>query len=99
MSDEEWSLIGPPLPAERGRGCRPAGDNQAFFVGMMWIARTGVRWQIQQTMNPTPPENMRTPVNVLKTVQNRGLPGQSIVTIRCAIVHVPTADPDSHPAP
>jgi len=45
LSDEEWALIGPLLPAERGRGCRPAGDNRSFFEGMMWIARTGAQWR------------------------------------------------------
>jgi transposase len=45
LSDEEWVLIGPLLPAERGRGCRPAGDNRLFFEGMMWIARTGSQWR------------------------------------------------------
>lgn len=45
LSDEEWALIGPLLPAETGRGCRPAGDNRAFFEGMMWIARTGAQWR------------------------------------------------------
>lgn len=45
LSDGEWSLIGPLLPAERGRGCRPAGDNRPFFEGMMWIARTGAQWR------------------------------------------------------
>ena len=45
LSDEEWALIGPLLPAERGRGCRPAGDNRPFFEGMMWIARTGAQWR------------------------------------------------------
>jgi len=45
LSDEEWSLIWPLLPAERGRGCRPAGDNRPFFEGMMWIARTGAQWR------------------------------------------------------
>ncbi len=45
LSDEEWSLIGPLLPAERGRGCRPAGNNRPFFEGMMWIARTGAQWR------------------------------------------------------
>jgi transposase len=45
VSDEEWALIGPLLPAERGRVCRPAGDNRRFFEGMMWIARTGAQWR------------------------------------------------------
>jgi hypothetical protein len=41
LSDEEWELIGTLLPSERGRGCRPAGDNRPFFEGMMRMARTG----------------------------------------------------------
>jgi transposase len=45
VSDEEWALIGPLLPAERGRGCRPAGDNRRYFEGMMWVARTGAQWR------------------------------------------------------
>ncbi len=28
-------VIGPLLPAERGRGCRPAQDNRRFFEGMV----------------------------------------------------------------
>jgi len=45
VSDEEWELIGPLLPPERGRGCRPAQDNRRYFEGMMWIARTGAQWR------------------------------------------------------
>ncbi|WBH18279.1 transposase [Sphingomonas radiodurans] len=45
MSDDEWALIGPLLPAECGRGCRPAGDNRPYFEGMMWMARTGAQWR------------------------------------------------------
>ena len=45
LSDEAWELIGPLLPPERGRGCRPASDNRPFFEGMMWMARTGSQWR------------------------------------------------------
>ena len=44
-TDVEWELIGPLLPPEQGRGCRPAGDNRPFFDGMMWMARTGAQWR------------------------------------------------------
>lgn len=44
-TNAEWALIGPLLPPERGRGCRPAGDNRPVFDGMMWIARTGAQWR------------------------------------------------------
>lgn len=37
--------IGPLLPAERGRGCRPAGDNRRYFEGMVWMARTEAQWR------------------------------------------------------
>jgi transposase len=46
VSDEEWALIGPLLPPEHGRGCRPAGDNRRFFEGMMWMARSGAQWRL-----------------------------------------------------
>lgn len=36
LSDEEWALIGPLLPPERRRGCRPARDNR--LERMMWMA-------------------------------------------------------------
>jgi transposase len=45
VSDNEWALIGPLLPPEYGRGCRPAGDDRPYFEGMMWMARTGAQWR------------------------------------------------------
>ena len=45
VSDDEWALIGPLLPSERGRGCRPADDNRRYFEGMVWMARTGAQWR------------------------------------------------------
>ncbi|MCQ8278839.1 transposase [Acetobacteraceae bacterium KSS8] len=44
-TDAEWGLIGPLLPPERGRGCRPAGDNRPFFDGMTWMTRMGAQWR------------------------------------------------------
>ena len=46
VSDEEWALIGPLLPSEHGRGCRPAGDNRRYFEGMVWMARSGAQWRL-----------------------------------------------------
>ena len=45
VSDEDWAVIAPFLPAERGRGCRPAYANRPFFNGMMWILRSGAPWR------------------------------------------------------
>lgn len=39
LSDEEWELIGPLLPSERGRWARPAGDNRRFLNGMLYVLR------------------------------------------------------------
>ena len=46
VSEDEWALIGPLLPSERGRGCRPADDNRPYFEGMMWMARSGAQWRL-----------------------------------------------------
>jgi transposase len=45
VADEEWAIIGPLLPPERGRCARPAHDNRRFFEGMLWMARTGSQWR------------------------------------------------------
>ena len=45
VTDEEWAIIGPLLPAERGRRAQPAQDNRRYFEGMLWIARTGSQWR------------------------------------------------------
>nr|WP_244629027.1 IS5 family transposase [Methylocella tundrae] len=45
MTDKEWAIIRPQLPAERGRLGRPAQDNRRYFEGILWIARTGSQWR------------------------------------------------------
>ena len=45
VTEKEWAIIGPLLPAERGRWARPAQDNRRFLEGMLWIARTGSQWR------------------------------------------------------
>jgi len=42
--NEGWALNGPFLPAELGRGCRPAQDNWRYFERMVWIAGQA-RWR------------------------------------------------------
>ncbi|WP_209436181.1 transposase, partial [Gluconobacter japonicus] len=41
LTDQEWAMIGPLLPPERGRWARPAGDNRLFLNGMLHVLRTG----------------------------------------------------------
>ena len=45
LTDEEWAIIGPLLPAERGRWARPAQDNRRFLNGMLHVLRTGCPWR------------------------------------------------------
>ena len=45
LSDAEWELIGPLLPAERGRWARPAGDNRRFLNDMLHVLRAGCPWR------------------------------------------------------
>lgn len=45
VSDEHWAIIGPLLPSERGRNCRPAHDNRRYFDAMNWALRTGSPWR------------------------------------------------------
>ncbi len=45
ISEEHWAIIGPLLPAERGRNCRPSYDNRRYFDAMNWALRTGLPWR------------------------------------------------------
>jgi hypothetical protein len=40
LTEEEWEMIGPLLPSERGRWARPAGDNRRFLNGMLHVLLT-----------------------------------------------------------
>ena len=46
LTDEQWDLIEPILPAQRhgGRG-RPPSDQRKMLNSMMWILRTGAPWR------------------------------------------------------
>jgi transposase len=45
LSDEQWSVIAPFLPAERGRKARPSISNRRMVNAMFWILRTGAPWR------------------------------------------------------
>ncbi|CUX40203.1 IS5 family transposase [Agrobacterium deltaense] len=45
LSDEEWRVIEPFLPRERGRKSRPAHDNRRFLNGMLHVLRVGCPWR------------------------------------------------------
>lgn len=45
LSEVEWHLLKPLLPAERGRRSRPAFDNRRIVNGSLWRVRTGAPWR------------------------------------------------------
>ena len=44
LSEAEWALVAPLLPAERGRVGRPSHDNRRVLNGILWTVRSGARW-------------------------------------------------------
>ncbi len=48
LTDEQWAIIGPLIPEpprrEDGRG-RPWRDTREVMDGVLWILRSGARWQ------------------------------------------------------
>jgi transposase len=44
LTETEWALIAPLLPAERGRVGRPSHDNRRVLNGILWTVRSGARW-------------------------------------------------------
>jgi transposase len=47
INDEQWKLLEPLLPKVRRsrKGGRPAIDNRKVLEGILWVLRTGARWQ------------------------------------------------------
>jgi len=50
LTDERWERIKPHLPprasrARPGKGGRPPADDRACLEGILWVLRSGARWQ------------------------------------------------------
>jgi transposase len=45
LTDHEWRLIAPHLPAERGRPGRPALANRTVLDGIFWIIGSEAPWE------------------------------------------------------
>lgn len=45
LTDEQWALVSPLLPPQRGEIGRPPNDHRAVLGGMLWVARTGSSWR------------------------------------------------------
>jgi hypothetical protein len=45
LTDEQWALVRPLLPPQRGGVGRPPNDHRAVLGGILWVARTGSSWR------------------------------------------------------
>ncbi len=45
LTDEQWALVLPLLPPQRGGVGRPRNDHRVVLGGMLWVARTGSSWR------------------------------------------------------
>lgn len=47
LNDEQWEKVEPLLPKAklRPRGGRPPADNRQVLEDILWILRTGARWE------------------------------------------------------
>ena len=56
LSDKQWKLIEPLLPVlpKSKKGGRPWASNRAVLEGILWVLRTGARWQDLPEQYPSP---------------------------------------------
>jgi transposase len=56
LTDRQWKKIEPLLPKLRKgkRGGRPWADSRQVLEGILWIARSGARWQDLPSEYPSP---------------------------------------------
>ena len=45
LTDEQWALVRPLLPPQRGEIGRPPLDHRTVLGGILWVARTGSSWR------------------------------------------------------
>ena len=45
LTDEQWALVRPLLPPQRGGVGRPRNDHRVVLGGILWVARTGSSWR------------------------------------------------------
>ena len=45
LSDAQWDRISDFLPGKPGDPGRTGGDNRRFVNGVLWVLRSGARWQ------------------------------------------------------
>jgi transposase len=45
LTDEQWALLRPLLPPQKGRRGRPNNDHRPIVNGILWLDRTGAPWR------------------------------------------------------
>ena len=45
LTDEQWALVEPHLPASKARTGRPASDRRTLLNAIFWILVTGAPWR------------------------------------------------------
>ncbi len=45
LTDEQWEVVRPLLPPQRGSIGRPPNDHRVVLGGILWVARTGSSWR------------------------------------------------------
>jgi transposase len=45
LSDDQWAVLAPHLPAQRAATGRPAKDHRTVVEGILWRLRTGAPWR------------------------------------------------------
>jgi hypothetical protein len=45
LTYEQWALVRPLLPPQRGGVGRPPNDHRVVLGGILWVARTGSSWR------------------------------------------------------
>jgi hypothetical protein len=45
LTNEQWALVRPLLPPQRGGVGRPPNDHRRVLGGILWVARTGSSWR------------------------------------------------------
>jgi hypothetical protein len=45
LTDEQWALVSPLLPPQRGEVGKPSHDHREVLGGILWVARTGSSWR------------------------------------------------------
>ncbi len=45
LTEEQWELVRPLLPPQRGGIGRPPNDHRVVLGGILWVARTGSSWR------------------------------------------------------